>query len=305
MRIGIDLGGTKIEAVLLDQTGKIVYRDRVPTPKGDYDATLQAIGGLVRELESATNITDKKVPVGVGTPGAISHKTGMIKNSNNTSLNGRYLREDLSTTLSREVRLANDANCFALSEATDGAARDAKVMFGVILGTGVGGGVCVDRKIIQGANSIAGEWGHNRLAITRMELMHTGQVLTSKTCTCGRENCVESWLSGPSFTHNYQQQTGENKEPKEIARLAETGDETAKNHLEQYGHLLALALATVINLIDPEVIVLGGGMSNIACLYEIVPRYWAEYIFSDQIETKLVKAAFGDSSGVRGAAWLS
>jgi predicted NBD/HSP70 family sugar kinase len=302
-RIGVDLGGTKIEAVLLDPDGSIRFRKRTPTPKNDYAATLAEIKKLVEEVEANSSHQAIRLPVGVGTPGAISHRTGCIKNSNNTCLNGQPLKRDLSRLLGREVVTANDADCFALSEAVDGAGADATVMFGVILGTGVGGGICVNHRLIQGANSITGEWGHNRLSIMEEDL--PGGAIVINRCSCGMQNCVETWLSGPSFQRRYQDLTATELTSPEIVSAAEAGDETASNYLEQYCRLLALALANVINLLDPEIIVLGGGMSNIDRLYKRVPAYLGDYVFTDQVETRLVKARFGDSSGVRGAAWLN
>jgi len=302
-RIGVDLGGTKIEAVLLGSDGSVEFRIRTPTPENDYAATLAEIKKLVEEVEA--NHADRTIalPVGVGTPGAISRKTGCIKNSNNTCLNGQPLQQDLSQVLGRKVVTANDADCFALSEAVDGAGADASVMFGVILGTGVGGGICVNHRLVQGANSITGEWGHNRLSLMDQEMPATA--IPARRCSCGMLNCVETWLSGPSFQRRYQELTAKKLTPPEIVSAAESGMETANDYLEQYCRLLALALANVINLLDPEIIVLGGGMSNIDRLYQRVPVYLSDYVFTDQIETRLVKARFGDSSGVRGAAWLN
>jgi predicted NBD/HSP70 family sugar kinase len=305
MRIGIDLGGTKIEAALLDPAGNIVFHRRVATPKKSYGATLAAIRELVGELEAVADNPAQALPVGVGIPGSISHSTGTVKNSPNTCLDGTALKEDLSRLLARDVAVANDANCFALSEATDGAAAEARVVFGAILGTGVGGGICIAGQLIEGVNSIAGEWGHNHLAVTPEELAPTRQPLASIACACGKRDCVEAWLSGPAFARHYEQHTGVDLTPEGIVALAAEGDDFARAYLEQYGRLLALALATVINLLDPDVIVLGGGLSNIDDLYESVPRYWERFVFSDTVETRLLKAKFGDSSGVRGAAWLN
>jgi fructokinase len=266
-RIGIDLGGTKIEALALDGSGREVFRRRVPTPRGDYEATLAAIASLVAEAGEGT--------VGVGIPGAISHATGLVKNANSTCLIGKPLKEDLERALGREVRLANDANCFALSEATDGAAAGAEVAFGVILGTGVGGGVVVRGRLVEGANAIAGEWGHNPLPLPRAEDMPL------RPCYCGREGCIETYLCGPA--------------------LERDGGEAA---LDLYCERLARALAGVINLLDPDVIVLGGGVSNITRLYDEVPKLWPRYVFSDRVATRLSPPKHGDSSGVRGAARL-
>lgn len=266
-RIGIDLGGTKTEAIALDAAGRAVFRKRVPTVRGDYGATLATIKALVDEAGEGS--------VGVGIPGALSHASGLVKNANSTWLIGKPLQHDLERTLGREVRIANDANCFALSEATDGAGAGAQVVFGVILGTGVGGGVVVRGRIVEGANSIAGEWGHNPLPLPRAEDMPL------RPCYCGRAGCVETYLSGPA--------------------LERDGGEAA---LELYCERLARALAGVINILDPDVIVLGGGLSNIDRLYARVPELWGAQVFSDDIRTRLLRHAHGDSSGVRGAAWL-
>ncbi len=266
-RIGIDLGGTKTEAIALDAAGREVFRKRVPTPRGDYAATLETIKALVDEAGEGR--------VGIGIPGALSHATGLVKNANSTWLIGKPLQQDLERALGREVRIANDANCFALSEATDGAAAGAEVVFGVILGTGVGGGVVVRGRIVEGANAIAGEWGHNPLPLPRADDMPL------RPCYCGRAGCIETYLSGPA--------------------LERDGGEPA---LDLYCERLARALAGVINILDPDVIVLGGGVSNIARLYDQVPKLWPPHVFSDHIATRLLPPKHGDSSGVRGAAWL-
>ena len=266
-RIGIDLGGTKIEAIALDAHGREVFCKRVPTPRGDYQGTLRAIAQLVAEAGEGS--------VGVGIPGALSHATGLVKNANSTWLIGKPLKEDLERVLGREVRIANDANCFALSEATDGAGAGAEVVFGVILGTGVGGGIAVRGRVLEGANSIAGEWGHNPLPLPRAE------DLPLRPCYCGRQGCIETYLCGPA--------------------LERDGGEAA---LDLYCERLARALAGVINILDPEVIVLGGGVSNVARLYDNVPRLWTRYVFSDRVATRLAPPRHGDSSGVRGAARL-
>jgi fructokinase len=275
VRIGIDLGGTKIEGIALDEAGAVLVRRRVATPQGDYRATLDAIAALVHAFESETG---RKGTVGVGTPGALSRVSGRIKNANSTCLNGQPLKEDLEAALSREVRLANDANCFALSEAVDGAGRGARVVFGVILGTGVGGGIVVDGRVLEGPNAIAGEWGHNPLPLPAEE------DLPLRPCYCGRAGCIETYLCGPALDRE----------------RAVNEDEA----LARYEARLARALAGVINLLDPDVIVLGGGVSNLDRLYGNVPRLWAPFVFSDHVATRLVKHAHGDSSGVRGAAWL-
>ena len=281
-RIGVDLGGTKIEAIMLDRSGREVFRKRVATPRGDYAATISAVQGLVREIGEGT--------VGIGIPGAESKATGLIKNANSTWLIGKPLAKDLEAALGRPVRLENDANCFALSEAVDGAGKGAAVVFGVILGTGVGGGIVVDGKVIRGANAIAGEWGHNPLpAPTAADLPHPD-------CYCGRKGCIETYLSGPGLSSDHERVTGERLAPEQVVLREET--------MRRYEERLARALASVINVLDPDVIVLGGGMSNVGRLYTEVPRLWARHVFSDRVTTRLVPPVHGDSSGVRGAAWL-
>jgi fructokinase len=269
-RIGVDLGGTKIEALALDRGGRELMRKRIPTPNDDYDGTVRAVTGLILEIESLTKKTGK---VGVGMPGALSCVTGLVKNANSTCLIGKPLKRDLENALHREVRLANDANCFALSEAVDGAGKDAEVVFGVILGTGVGAGIVVRGELLTGPNAIAGEWGHNPLPLPRDE------DLPLPGCYCGRQGCIEAYLSGPA--------------------LAKDGE-----NLARYEERLARALAGVINILDPDVIVLGGGISNIPRLYANVPVLWRPHVFSDQVATRLAPPVHGDSSGVRGAAWL-
>ena len=275
MRIGIDLGGTKIEGIALDDSGAMLVRRRVATPQGDYRATVEAVAALVRAIESETGSSGT---VGFGMPGALSRVSGRVKNANSTCLNGQPLKEDLEAALAREVRLANDANCFALSEAIDGAGRDARVVFGVILGTGVGGGIVVDGRVLEGPNAIAGEWGHNPLPLPDDEDRPL------RRCYCGRAGCIEAYLCGPALERERAQ------------------DEEAA--LARYERRLARALAGVINLLDPDVIVLGGGVSNLDRLYDNVPRLWAAHVFSDHVSTRLAKHAHGDSGGVRGAAWL-
>ena len=263
LRIGIDLGGTKIECIVLDGAREVL-RKRIPTPRGDYAATLRAIRKLVDEAGEGS--------VGIGIPGALSRITGLVKNANSTWLNGKPLKQDLERMLGREIRVENDANCFALSEARDGAGKGARVVFGVILGTGVGGGIVVDGGALVGPNAIAGEWGHNPLPSPQPE------DLPLRQCYCGRAGCIETYLCGPA--------------------LERDGD------LSLYEERLARSLATVVNILDPDVVVLGGGVSNIGRLYSNVPRLWGKYVFSDHIATRLVRNAHGDSSGVRGAAWL-
>jgi predicted NBD/HSP70 family sugar kinase len=294
VRIGIDLGGTKIEGLALGDDGSELARRRVATPAGDYDATLAAVGRLVADLERETGRTGS---VGVGTPGAISPATGLLRNSNSVVLNRRPLRADLARTLGREVRLANDANCFALSEATDGAAAGAAVVFGVILGTGVGGGIVVDRKVLAGRNAIAGEWGHNPLPWPEPA------ELPGPPCYCGRSGCIETFLSGPGLARDHRAAPGEERSAAEIAAAA-AGVAAARASIERHAERLARALAHVINLLDPDVIVLGGGLSRIGSLYARVPELWARHVFSDAVSTPLVPPRFGDASGVRGAAWL-
>jgi fructokinase len=275
MRIGVDLGGTKIEVIVLADDGRELLRERAPTPRGDYADTVAAIAGLVASAEQKVGAGGTALPAGVGIPGAESLTTGLIKNANSTWLIGQPLRADLETALNRPVRLANDANCFALSEAADGAAAGAEVVFGVILGTGVGGGIVVDGKVLTGVNAIAGEWGHNPMP---------GDEPVRPPCYCGRYGCIETFLSGPA--------------------LAADGGADNEAAMQRYEQRLARALAQVINILDPQVIVLGGGLSNLDRLYDRVPQLWGEHVFSDAVATRLVKNRYGDSSGVRGAAWL-
>ena len=291
LRIGVDLGGTKTELLALDNQGHERYRKRVPTPRGDYGATVKTVTALVGECEEALGT---KGTVGVGIPGALSLATGRIKNANSTCLIGRPFKQDLEQTLGREVRMANDANCFALSEATDGAGRDARVVFGVILGTGVGGGVVVDGRVLTGPNAIAGEWGHNPLPLPRES------DLPLPSCYCGRQACIEAYLSGPSLARD----AGVGIEAPQIVARAANGDAQCEAALARYEERLARALASVVNVLDPDVIVLGGGLSNVDRLYANVTRLWLPYVFSDLVSTRLVRHVHGDSSGVRGAAWL-
>jgi fructokinase len=294
-RIGVDLGGSKIEAVALDPAGAEIVRRRVPTPTGDYPAIVAAVAGLVAAIEEELGRTGT---VGVGTPGAISPRTGLIKNSNTVALNGRPLDRDLARALGREVRLANDANCFALSEAVDGAGAGAEVVFGVIVGTGTGGGVVVSGRVLTGPHAIAGEWGHNPLPWPQPD------ELPGPACYCGRRGCIETWLSGPGLAADHHRSGGAELAPPAIVAQAEAGDPVALAALERYQERMARSLATVINVLDPDVIVLGGGMSNVVRLYCEVPRRWQRWVFSDGISTPLVPPRFGDASGVRGAAWL-
>jgi len=294
-RIGIDLGGTKIEGAAVDVSGSMRVRRRVATPVQNYRATIDAIIALVRGIEQEIGVT---ASVGIGIPGAVSPKTGLIKNANSTWLIGRPLQRDIETALGRPTRLANDANCFALSEATDGAGAGIDTVFGVILGTGVGGGIAIRGQILVGANAIAGEWGHNPLP------WPTPDEIPGPPCYCGRSGCIESFLSGPGFAADHYRRCGESLSAPQIARTAESGDPQCRATLARYMDRLARGLASVINLIDPGVIVLGGGLSAISMLYEQVPRFWSRYIFSDRVVTPLLPPVHGDSSGVRGAAWL-
>ena len=295
MRIGVDIGGTKIEAAALDAGGRIVARRRTATPAGDYAATIAAVRGLVSELETALGETGT---VGIGMPGAISPATGLIKNANSTCLNGKPFDQDLAEALGRPLRFANDANCFALSEAVDGAAQGAAVVFGVILGTGVGGGIVVERRLLTGRNAIAGEWGHSPLPWPE------DSERPGPACYCGRRGCLESYLSGPGLAADHRLVTGMPLDAAAIARQAAAGDPDAAASLTRYEDRLARGLAVVINLLDPDVIVLGGGLGQIERLYANVPRRWGAYVFSDTVATRLVPPRHGDSSGVRGAAWL-
>jgi fructokinase len=295
IRIGLDLGGTKIELAAFAADGSELLRRRVPTPQGDYAATLDAIAALIAEADVAFGVG---ATIGIGTPGAVSMATGRIKNANSTCLNGRPLVQDLEAKLGRAVRIANDANCFALSEAVDGAGAGADVVFGVILGTGVGGGLVVGGALVTGANSIAGEWGHNPLPAL------TADELPGAACYCGRFGCVETYLSGPGLARDFASATGRDLEPAAIVAAAARGDAACDAALARYELRLAGALACVVNILDPDVIVLGGGLSNIDRLYSRVPQLWQPYVFSDLIRTRLVRNRHGDSSGVRGAAWL-
>jgi fructokinase len=295
MRIGIDLGGTKIEGAVLDSSGNPRIRRRVATPRGDYDATIGTIAALVRNLEREVG---SRCSVGVGMPGTISRATSLVKNANSVWLNGRPFDRDLAAALGREIRCGNDANCFALSEAIDGAARDARVVFGVIVGTGTGGGVVIDGRVVEGRNGVAGEWGHNSLP------WPDASDWPRPPCYCGLEGCVETYLSGPGLAADFERATGERVPGEIVVSRAVDGDLHACASLDRYAHRMARALASVINLLDPDVIVLGGGLSNIDSVYERVPALWTRWVFSDRVDTRLVKNAHGDSSGVRGAAWL-
>jgi len=294
MRIGVDVGGTKIEVIALGDAGEILFRHRVDTPAGNYVETLDAIAGLVALAERETGRTGT---VGIGSPGAISHKTWLLKNSNSTELNGKPFDKDLAARLGRPVRLENDANCFTLSEAVDGSAQGAGVVFGVILGTGVGGGISVGRRLVSGPNAISGEWGHNPLPWARPED-------EGAACYCGKTGCIETFLSGPGLAREYRNRTGKTLNGREIAALSHTSDADAKVCMDLYLDRLARGLASVINVLDPDVIVLGGGLSNIERLYADLPSLIENYLFSDSVMTPIRRAVHGDSSGVRGAAWL-
>lgn len=295
MRLGIDLGGTKIEIVALDERGGELLRRRVTTPQGDYAGTLRAIAGLVREAEAELG---QAGTVGIGTPGAISRATGRLKNSNSVHLNGQPLLQDLQALLGRELRIGNDANCFALSEAVDGAAAGAEVVFGVIIGTGTGAGIVVNGHVLTGPNRIAGEWGHNPLPWPQDDER------PGPACYCSRHGCIETFLSGPGMAQNHLAVSGEALDAAAVVARAAAGDAACEATLRRYEDRLARSLAHVVNILDPDVIVLGGGMSNIHRLYENVPRLWGRHVFSDRVDTRLVPNCHGDSSGVRGAAWL-
>lgn len=295
IRLGIDLGGTKIEILALAPDGREALRRRVDTPQGDYRGTLRVLADLVASVEDDLG---ERGSIGIGTPGAISPATGLIKNANSVSLNGQPFKQDLEALLGREIRVTNDANCFTLSEAIDGAASGAEVVFGVIVGTGVGAGIVVQGRVLIGPNAIAGEWGHNPLPWPR-EDERPGPL-----CYCGRYGCIETFLSGPGLVDDHQQVTGERLSSAEIAARAAQGDDRAEAALTRYEDRMSRGLAQVINILDPHVIVLGGGMSNIGRLYENVPKLWGQYVFSDRVDTRLSPPSYGDSSGVRGAAWL-
>ena len=320
LRIGIDLGGTKIEGIALDGSRELA-RARVDTPRGDYDATLAAIVDLVADLQQripnpeSRTPADASIPVGLGIPGTISSSTGLVKNANSTWLIGRPLQPDLEARLRRPVRVANDANCFAVSEAADGAASGARVVFGVIAGTGVGGGLVVNGHLVTGANGIAGEWGHNALPWPDEDDRE------SPLCYCGKRGCIETFLSGPALAADHERVTGVRLTPPEIVASATRGDRVAEATLQRYERRMARALASVINIVDPDVVVLGGGMSNIDRLYTNVPSLWSECIFAaeretsgtdgsripdpgSRVATRFVRARHGAASGVRGAAWL-
>lgn len=295
VKIGIDLGGTKIEGIALSEAGEELFRQRIATPQGDYQGTLQSIVDLIKQIEAGI---DEQGSIGICTPGSLSPATGLLRNSNSVCMNGKPVLDDLQNLLHKEIRMANDANCFALSEATDGVARDASVVFGVIIGTGTGAGVVVDKKVLLGPNSIAGEWGHNPLP------WPNDDELPGAECYCGKLGCIETWLSGPGIVRDHELYNNEFIDPEALEGKARFGDEDAIETFQRYENRMARSLAHVINILDPDVIVLGGGMGNIKRLYENVPDIWGNYVFSDTVNTKLLAPLHGDSSGVRGAAWL-
>jgi fructokinase len=295
IRIGIDLGGTKIEALAIDNKGIELARHRIDTPRDDYDATILAIVGLVHRLEEETGSAGT---VGAGIPGSFSRMTGLVKNSNSTWLNGRPLDRDLTAALGREVRIANDANCLAVSEATDGAAAGRRVVFGVILGTGCGGGVAIDAHVHEGPNGVAGEWGHNPLPWPRQE------ECPGPACYCGKRGCMEMWVSGTGIALDYKTVTGRTRTAREIVSEFEAGERDAAAAIERFEDRLARGLAQVINILDPDVIVIGGGVSRVEHLYQALPKKLPQYVFGGEAATPVLQAKYGDSSGVRGAAWL-
>jgi fructokinase len=298
IRLGLDLGGTKIEIVALDAEGRELLRRRVPTPGDGYASTIAAVATLVRDAERDLGLPPAGASVGIGTPGSISRATGLLRGSNSVNLNGQPIREDLALALGCEVRITNDANCFALSEATDGAGQGAEVVFGVILGTGVGAGIVVRGHVLDGPNAIAGEWGHNPLPWPRDDER------PGSTCFCGRAGCIETWLSGPGLAGDHALATGSAATSTDIAAGAAAGDPACEATLVRYEDRLARALAHVVNILDPDVIVLGGGMSNVDRLHRTVPELWGRWVFADRVDTRLARHVHGDSSGVRGAAWL-
>ena len=300
IRIGVDLGGTKIEAVALARDGSIAFRHRVATPADPYENTVKAIAGLVKEAETATgtSVAAGTATVGVGIPGTISPATGLIKNANSVCLIGHALDRDLETALGRPVRLGNDADCFALSEATDGAGAAHDIVFGAILGTGCGGGLVINQKLVRGPNAITGEWGHNPLP------WPNASETPGPKCYCGLRGCQEVFISGTGLALDFTETSGDTAKAEDVVARADAGDANAKAVIARYIDRLARATATVINLIDPHVIVLGGGMSKVERLYIEVPKLWPAYVFSDTVATKLLPPRHGDASGVRGAAWL-
>lgn len=298
IRIGVDLGGTKVEVIAIDRDGKELMRERLPTPENDYQQTLQVITALITNAETTLGVSASSTTVGIATPGALSAVTGRLKNSNSVCLNNQPIQQDLEALLQKSVRISNDANCFALSEASDGNAMGASVVFGVIVGTGTGAGIIVNGKLLTGVNAIAGEWGHNPLP------WPNETELPGPACYCGKCGCIETFLSGPGLRHDLKIVSGCDDDAKSIVEKSEQGDAACEAALQRYEDRMARALAHVINILDPDVIVLGGGMSNLKRLYKNVPGIWGQYVFSDRVDTKLLPAKHGDSSGVRGAAWL-
>ena len=295
IRIGIDLGGTKIEGIALSEFGEQLYRKRIATPQGDYKGILKAVADLVIKIETTVG---KKGSVGICTPGALSPETNLMRNSNSVCMNGKPVLDDLQNAIERDIKIANDANCFALSEATDGAGKDASVVFGVIVGTGTGAGIVVDKKVVVGTNSIAGEWGHNSLP------WPSDMELPGPECYCGKNGCIETWLSGPGIVRDHELHNNAFIDTETLSKKAKFGDEEAVETFERYENRMARSLAHIINILDPDIIVLGGGVGNVQRLYKNVPAIWGDYVFSDVIKTKLLAPVHGDSSGVRGAAWL-
>lgn len=294
IQIGVDFGGTKIEAAALDARGNFLARERSPNP-GSYDASIRTVCELVERVEREAG---GRGSVGVGAPGSISPRTGVMRNANSTWLNGRNFKADLSSALGREIRLANDANCLALSEVVDGAAAGAQVAFAVIIGTGCGGGLVVDGKVVEGANGIAGEWGHIPLPWPSSEELET------PPCWCGQRGCLETWISGGGLKRDFAASTGRALAGEEIIRLAREGDSEARAARDRYVHRLGRGLAVICNVLDPDTIVIGGGLSNVGELYQQLPGIIRGHVFSDIWDARIVQARWGDSSGVRGAAWL-
>lgn len=304
MRLGIDLGGTKVEIIALNDCGREIFRQRMETPRGDYLKTLLVIEQLVTEtknylLEQSLVTAETNFSVGIGIPGSLSLKTGLVKNANSVCMIGQPFQADLEKQLGQAVRINNDANCLAVSEATDGSAAGSQVVFSVILGTGTGGGIAVNQQVITGVNAIAGEWGHNPMPWHKQQPQGK-----NVPCYCGQDDCIETFLSGPGMLNRYHQSGGRAGSVQELVSWANQGKSAEQQFMQQYEVWLAKGLASVINILDPDVIVLAGGLSNIERLYANVPDYWQQYIFSDQVDTQLVQAKHGDSSGVRGAAWL-
>lgn len=296
MRIGIDLGGTKIEGILLSSDGTTAEKVRSETPVDSYPETIELV---CQQIDSLQPGSESKYTVGIGTPGALSSKDEVMKNCNSICLNGKRLKKDIEARLGYEIRMENDANCFTLSEACYGSAKNEKTVFGVIIGTGTGGGIVINKQLLSGPNRITGEWGHNSIPCSVRELIDT-----DRRCYCGRVNCIETVLSGRGLKQSHQEGTGDVLEAAEIAQLAESGDLTAKKSIQLYCAQLARCLATVVNVIDPDMIVLGGGLSNIGELYRLVPGLMKEYVFTDEMLTQLSAPCFGDASGARGAACL-